>query len=67
MRRGLLTVLVFATAPNFGWVVLGGGCKSGIDDATFGDIGFGGVFGEGLLGSGGRVFFGSLFGTGGGP
>tara|TARA_B100000809_G_scaffold71777_1_gene69413 strand:- start:75 stop:224 length:150 start_codon:yes stop_codon:yes gene_type:complete len=49
--------------------VLGGGGKLnlGIDDAIFCGIGFVGVFGAGLLGSGGCAFFGLLFGTGGDP
>ena len=64
--RGLITALS-TTAPNPPRVVLGGGCKLGIDDAIFGGIGFVGVFGAGLLGSGGCAFFGSLSGTGGDP
>jgi len=65
----LVTVLISTTAPNPPWVVLGGGGKLnlGIDDAIFCGIGFVGVFGAGLLGSGGCAFFGLLFGTGGDP
>ena len=62
----MVTVLISTTAPNSRWVVLGGGGRSGIDDANFGGIGFVGVFGAGLLGSGGCAFFGSFFGMGGG-